>query len=308
MLRRLGQSLALLILLSMFSFALVHAMPGDFAELLLIERMGGELPARDVLVRFKAEEGFNDPIVHQYLRWLGGILRGKPGVSFQSGDSVWAEIGLRVENTLLLAAASIAVSLALAVPIGVSAAARRGSAWDRLSMLLAVLGMAIPNFWYSLIMVMVFSLFLGWLPVSGYGHWTHIVLPALVIGTSMAGITARFIRSCVLDVLSRDFVRTAHSKGLGEIRVLLGHALPNALVPIVTLLGLQIGKMFDGVVVVETIFAWPGIGRLLVESIFSRDFPVLQLCVLVIGAVYIAVNLAVDLLVMAIDPRIRGAL
>jgi ABC-type dipeptide/oligopeptide/nickel transport system permease component len=175
-------------------------------------------------------------------------------------------------------------------------------------MLLAVLGMAIPNFWYSLIMVMVFSLFLGWLPVSGYGHWTHIVLPALVIGTSMAGIMARFIRSCVLDVLSRDFVRTAHSKGLGEIRVLLGHALPNALVPIVTLLGLQIGKMFDGVVVVETIFAWPGIGRLLVESIFSRDFPVLQLCVLVIGAVYIAVNLTVDLLVMAIDPRIRGAL
>ena len=308
MLPRLAQSFALLIALTMFSFALMHLMPGDFAELLLIERMGGALPGPEVLARFKAEAGFDDPVVHQYLRWLGGILKGEPGLSFSSGDSVWAEIGLRVENTMILAAASIAVSLALAVPIGIVAAARQGSLWDRLSMLLAVLGMAIPNFWYSLIMVMVFSLFLGWLPVSGYGHWTHVVLPALVIGTSMAGVTARFIRSCVLDVLSRDFVRTANSKGLGQLRILLGHALPNALVPIVTLLGLQVGKMFDGVVVVETIFAWPGIGRLLVESIFSRDFPVLQLCVLVVGAVYIAVNLAVDLLVMAIDPRIRGAL
>jgi len=271
MLRRLGQSLVLLIVLSVFSFALVHIMPGDFAELLLIDRMGGALPTRDMVARFSAEEGFDDPVVLQYPRWLWGILRGEPGVSFQSGDGVWAEIGLRVEKTMILAAASIAVSLAVAVPLGILAAAKRDSRWDRLSMVLAVAGMAVPNFWYSLIMVMVFALFLGWLPVSGHGHWTHVVLPALVIGTSLAGVSARFIRSCVLDVLTRDFVRTARSKGLREIRVLLGHALPNALVPIVTLLGLQV-------------------------------------CVLVVGAVYIAINLAVDLLVMVIDPRIRGAL
>ena len=169
MLPRLAQSFALLVALTIFSFALMHLMPGDFAELLLIERMGGALPGPDV-ARFKAEAGFDDPIVHQYGRWLGDILQGDPGISFQSGDGVWAEIGLRVENTMILAGASIAVSLALAVPIGIVAAARQGSLWDRLSMLLAVLGMAIPNFWYSLMMVMVFSLFLGWLPEIGRAH------------------------------------------------------------------------------------------------------------------------------------------
>ena len=157
-------------------------------------------------------------------------------------------------------------------------------------------------------MVLMFSLTLGWLPVSGYGHWTHLVLPALVIGTSLSGVTARFIRSCFLDVLSADFIRTARSKGLREPRVLLRHTLPNALVPIITLLGMQVGKMFDSVVVVETVFAWPGVGRLLVEAILGRDFPVIQACVLVVGGAYIGVNLLVDMLVMAVDPRIREAL
>jgi peptide/nickel transport system permease protein len=307
MLRRLSQSLILLILLSMFSFSLLHIMPGDFAELLLIEQMGGELPDTESLQRFKDQNGFHDPLVQQYGRWLTAAIQGDLGTSFQSGGSVWGEIRLRLANSAVLAGASIAISLLVAVPLGIGAAARPGSLFDRLAMMLAVFGMAVPNFWYSLLMVLVFSLTLGWLPVTGFGHWTHLVLPALVIGTSLSGVTARFIRSCFLDVLGSDFIRTARSKGLREIRVLLFHTLPNALVPIVTLLGLQIGKMFDSVVVVETIFAWPGVGRLLIEAILGRDFPVIQACILVVGAVYIGVNLIVDLLVTIIDPRIRGA-
>ncbi|MCG8508274.1 MAG: ABC transporter permease [Rhodospirillales bacterium] len=307
MARRLSQSLILLILLSMFSFSLLHIMPGDFAELLLIEQMGGELPDAESLRRFKQQNGFEDPLPYQYGRWLAGALQGDLGTSFQSGGNVWGELRLRLANSVLLAGASIAVSLLVAIPLGIGAAARPGSAFDRLAMMLAVFGMAIPNFWYSLLMVLVFSLTLGWLPVSGYGHWTHLVLPALVIGTSLSGVTARFIRSCFLDVLSSDFVRTARAKGLREARVLFIHTLPNALVPIVTLLGMQIGKMFDSVVVVETIFAWPGVGRLLIEAILSRDFPIIQACVLVVGTVYIGINLIVDFIVTFIDPRIRGA-
>ena len=307
MARRLSQSLILLILLSMFSFSLLHIMPGDFAELLLIEQMGGELPDADSLQRFKEQNGFRDPLPEQYGRWLSDAIEGDLGTSFQSGGSVWGELKLRLGNSVLLAGASIAVSLLVAVPLGIGAAARPGSLFDRAAMMLAVVGMAVPNFWYSLLMVLLFSLTLGWLPVSGYGDWTHLVLPALVIGTSLSGVTARFIRSCFLDVLSADFIRTARSKGLREPRVLLRHTLPNALVPIVTLLGMQVGKMFDSVVVVETVFAWPGVGRLLVEAILGRDFPVIQACVLVVGAAYIAVNLIVDMLVMAIDPRIREA-
>ena len=307
MARRLSQSLILLILLSMFSFSLLHIMPGDFAELLLIEQMGGELPDAESLQHFKDRNGFHDPLPEQYGRWLSNAIEGDLGTSFQSGGSVWGELKLRLGNSVLLAGASIAVSLLVAVPLGIGAAARPGSLFDRAAMMLAVVGMAVPNFWYSLLMVLLFSLTLGWLPVSGYGDWTHLVLPALVIGTSLSGVTARFIRSCFLDVLSADFIRTARSKGLREPRVLLRHTLPNALVPIVTLLGMQVGKMFDSVVVVETVFAWPGVGRLLVEAILGRDFPVIQACVLVVGAAYIAVNLIVDMLVMVIDPRIREA-
>ena len=307
MARRLSQSLILLILLSMFSFSLLHIMPGDFAELLLIEQMGGELPDAESLQRFKDQNGFHDPLPEQYGRWLSNAIEGDLGTSFQSGGSVWGEVKLRLGNSVLLAVASIAVSLLVAVPLGIGAAARPGSLFDRAAMMLAVVGMAVPNFWYSLLMVLLFSLTLGWLPVSGYGDWTNLVLPALVIGTSLSGVTARFIRSCFLDVLSADFIRTARSKGLREPRVLLRHTLPNALVPIVTLLGMQVGKMFDSVVVVETVFAWPGVGRLLVEAILGRDFPVIQACVLVVGAAYIAVNLIVDMLVMVIDPRIREA-
>ena len=307
MARRLIQSCLLLMLLSMFSFSLLHIMPGDFAELLLIEQMGGELPDPESLRRFKDENGFDDPLVTQYGRWLGGAVRGDLGTSFQSGGDVWGELQLRLANSLLLTGASIAISLFVAVPLGIAAAARPGSLFDRAAMMLAVFGMAVPNFWYSLLMVLMFSLTLGWLPVSGYGHWTHLVLPALVIGTSLSGVTARFIRSCFLDVLSSDFIRTARAKGLRETRVLLRHTLPNALVPIMTLLGMQVGKMFDSVVVVETIFAWPGVGRLLVEAILGRDFPVIQACVLVVGGAYIGINLIVDMLVMTVDPRIREA-
>ena len=306
--RRLGLSLVLLAGITVASFALLRVMPGDFAEILLTQQMDGEMPTAEALDRFKLEHGFEDPLPLQYLRWLGGAATGQLGVSFHSEDPVIEELVLRIPNTVLLAVSSIVTSLLIAFPLGIGAALRPGSLFDRAAMMVAVVGMATPNFWLALLGMLLFSLTLGWLPVSGFGTFAHLVLPSLVIGTSLAGVTARLVRSSLLEVLSADYIRTAHAKGLKRIRVALGHALPNALVPIVTLIGLQLGKMFDNVVVVEAVFGWPGIGRLFVEAILGRDFPVIQGCILVIGVAYIVINLTVDVAIRWIDPRVREAL
>ena len=301
--RRLGLSLVLLGLISIASFSLLRLLPGDFAEVLLMEQMDGDMPSPEALARFKQDNGLDDPLPAQYARWVGGIAEGDLGTSFRTADPVLRELGARLPNSVLLAVSSIGISLLIAFPLGIGAALRPGSLFDRAAMAIAVLGMATPNFWLALLATLLFSLALGWLPVSGFGSGAHLVLPSLVIGTSLAGVTARLVRGALIEVMNADYIRTAHAKGLRRMRVVLSHALPNALVPVVTLIGLQMGKMFDSVVVVEVVFGWPGIGRLFVEAILSRDFPIIQGCVLIIGVAYILINLAVDMGIRWIDPR-----
>lgn len=308
LIRRLIISLFLLTIVSMASFSLLQVLPGDFAEVLLMQQMDGVMPTAEALDRFKQENGLYDPLPVQYLHWLSEVLGGNLGTSFQSGDTVVNELRLRIPNTLMLAFFSTLVSLLIAFPAGVLATLWPGSIFDHVVMTASVIGMAIPGFWLALLGILLFSVMLGWLPVSGYTSWLHLILPSVIIGISMAGVTVRFVRSSMLELVSADFVRTAYAKGLSPRRVILRHVLPNAMVPIVTLVGLQLAKMFDNVVIIEAVFAWPGIGRLFIESILGRDFPVIQGCVLVVGFAYIIINLTVDLIISILDPRIEGAL
>jgi ABC-type dipeptide/oligopeptide/nickel transport system permease component len=286
----------------------LHILPGDFAEVLLMQQMDGDIPEPEALEKFKSQNGFDEMLPVQYLYWLKNAAGGDLGISFQSDDPVIEELTVRLPNTLQLAMTSILVSLVIALPLGIAAAFWSGTLIDKIIMAFAVVGLATPNFWLALLGMLLFSLVLGWLPVSGFGTWAHLVLPSLVIGSSLAGVTARLVRSAMLEVLSQPFIRTAYAKGLSQQRVLIVHALPNILVSTVTLVGLQLAKMFDSLVVVETVFGWPGIGRLFVESILGRDFPVIQGCVLVIGLVYLVLNLFIDLCVQRIDPRIQEVL
>lgn len=308
LIRRLIISLFLLTIVSMASFSLLQVLPGDFAEVLLMQQMDGVMPTAEALERFKQENGLYDPLPVQYLHWLSEVLGGNLGTSFQSGDTVANELRLRIPNTLMLALFSILISLLIAFPAGVLATLWPGSIFDRVVMMASVIGMAIPGFWLALLGILLFSVTLGWLPVSGYTSWLHLILPSVIIGISMAGVTVRLVRSAMLGLVSADFVRTAYAKGLSPTRVIFRHVLPNAMVPIVTLVGLQLAKMFDNVVIIEAVFAWPGIGRLFIEAILGRDFPVIQGCVLVVGVAYIIINLAVDLIISRLDPRIRGVL
>tara|TARA_R110002020_G_scaffold48670_4_gene138645 strand:- start:121 stop:1071 length:951 start_codon:yes stop_codon:yes gene_type:complete len=303
--RRLGFAIGLLLVVSIAGFGLLRLMPGDFAEVLLMAQMDGEIPSAEALRTFEAEHNFDDPLPLQYLRWLGAVLTGDLGTSLVTGEPVGREIVLRLGNSLKLAVAALALSLAIAIPIAFLATRYRNGALDRVSAVVAVLGMSIPNFWYALLLALLFSLTLGWLPSSGYGTWQHAVLPTIVIGTSVCGVSARYIRSLLIDEVGRPYMRTAAMKGLGPIAALVRHAGPNVLPAILTLAGLQFARIFDGVIIVETLFGWPGIGRLLVDSLLNRDFPLIQACFLAIAVAYVLTNLVVDMAISAIDPRVR---
>ena len=293
--------------LSIFGFALLAMLPGDFAEVVLINQMDGELPSAETLAKFKADEGFDEPLPVQYFAWLAATLRGNLGVSFTTGDPVTAELGLRMVATFRLVGLAFCLTVLMGGALGVIAALNRGSLLDRHVTVVAISGMSVPNFWQSLLFVLLFALVLGWAPSSGYGGFSHAILPATVIATASMGLTARFVRASLIEALSAPHVRTALAKGLSPRATLFSHALPAALPGILTLLGLQAARMFDGAIVVETIFAWPGLGRLFVDSILNRDYPVLQATILVVGATYILINLAVDCAAAALDPRMRRA-
>ena len=304
-LRRILHAVALLLAVSIAGFALLRLMPGDFAEVLLISQMDGHLPSAEALARFSAEHGFDDPLPVQYLRWLGNVLTGDFGTSLITRDPVGVEILLRFGNSLMLASAALALALFLAVPIAIAAARFPNGLFDRLAGGVAVLGMSIPGFWYALMLALLFSLVLDWLPSSGFGTWQHAVLPTLVIGTATCGIMARYVRSLLLDEAGKPYMRTAAAKGLTPLGALVRHGLPNAVPAILTLVGLQFVRIFDGIIIVETLFGWPGIGRLLVESLLSRDFPLIQACFLVIATAYVVTNLLVDIAIALFDPRVR---
>ncbi len=298
--RRLLLALPVVFGVATLVFLLIHLIPGDPVEIMLGE---SALPAdRDAL---RDALGLDRPVHEQYGAFLWGLCTGDLGVSLQHRRPVAALIREHYPATLELAAAAMLVSLLIALPAGILSGIRQYSFWDHSTMLMALLGVSMPNFWLGPLLIWAFSIQLGWFPVSGRGGFAHLLLPALTLGASMAAIVARMTRSSVLEVLREDYVMTARAKGLSEARIILKHVLRNALLPVVTVVGLQFGALLAGSIITETIFSWPGLGTLLVQAIQTRDYPLVQGCVLVIALTYVTVNLATDLLYGVIDPRIR---
>ncbi|HJH27746.1 MAG TPA: glutathione ABC transporter permease GsiC [Methanophagales archaeon] len=286
------------------TFSAMQSAPGDPAEMIAIARYGEDLTQEEI-EWVRVTEGLDAPVYIQYLGWLGHILRLDLGKSLITYEDVLEEIQTRFPATLLLATSSLVLSLLIALPTGIISAVRKNTIVDNACMTGALLGVSMPNFWLGLLLIWLFALSLGLLPSFGYGSIKHLILPTITLGTSMAAITTRLTRSSMLDVLNQDYIVTAKAKGLDEKTILLRHALKNAMLPVITFVGLQLGFLLGGAVIVETIFAWPGIGKLLVDSIYARDFALIQGCVLFIAVIFALANLAVDILYAYLDPRIR---
>jgi len=283
-------------------FSLVHLVPGDPVEVMLGE---SSQPADREALRVAL--GLDKPLPVQFANYLGDLVVLDMGTSLHSRRPVAAMIAERFPATAELAGSALIVALLIALPLGAAAALRRGSAWDHLAIGFATFGVSIPNFVLGPLLILLFSFTLGWLPVSGREMSGALVLPAITLGTALAAILARMLRSTLLEVLSEDFIRTARAKGLREWRVLTAHAFGNAMLPVITLLGLQLGTLLAGAVITEIVFSWPGLGSLTVEAIQRRDYPVLQGCVLVISVTYVLVNSLTDVVYGWLDPRIRLA-
>jgi len=281
-------------------FMLVHIVPGD-----PVQQMLGEDARPEDLNNLRHVLGLDQPLHTQYWHYLSGLVRGDWGKSFHFQSSVLTLVLHRYPATLELAFTAMLVCAAIAIPAGISAARNRGRARDHAIGVLTLLGLSVPNFALGPILILLFSISLGWLPVSGRGGISHLILPAATLGAALAAILTRMVRGSMVEELGADYVRTARAKGLSERAVLYRHALPNALVPIITILGLQFGALLAGTIVTESIFSWPGIGRLTVQAIQSRDYPLLQGCILVIALSYVVVNLLTDVVYSLIDPRIR---
>jgi peptide/nickel transport system permease protein len=281
-------------------FLMLHLMPGDPVEVML-----GETASPADRQALREHLGLDRPLLAQYASFLGGLTRADLGRSIHGRREVRAIVAERFPATLWLTLAALVVALTAAIPAGLLSAARPHGAIARCSLAVSLLGVATPNFWLGPLLILVFAVHLGWLPVSGTGSLAHVVLPALTLGLSMAGILTRMTRSTVLEALHEDYVRTARAKGVARTAVVAKHALANAATPMLSLIGLQFGALLAGSVITETIFAWPGLGRLVVEAIQTRDYPVVQGCVLVIALCYVLVNLATDLAYAWADPRLR---
>jgi len=283
-------------------FAFLHLVPGDPVEIML-----GESAAPADVAALRHELGLDRPLAVEYVRFLGRAAHGDLGRSIAYRMPVADVIASRYPATLELAAAAFLVALAIGVPLGVAAGVAPGSAIDRIARGASLLGACLPTVWLGPLLVLLFAIRLGWLPVSGRGDLGHLVLPATTLGLGMAAVLIRLTRATMLAALRADHVRTARAKGVPEWRVVLVHALRNAAAPVVTVAGLQAGALLAGTVITETIFAWPGLGRLVVQAIDARDYPLVQGCVLVIGASYVAVNTLTDLAHRLLEPRLRDA-
>lgn len=281
-------------------FFFIHLIPGDPVEVMLGET--AEAADKEAL---RDNLGLNDPLPAQYGNFLGGLARGNLGDSFFYRKPVREVLLERLGPTVELSLAAMLVALLIAIPIGVLAAVKQYGAFDNVSMLVALIGVSMPNFWLGPLLIWLFSLHIEWFPVGGKEGWLSLVLPAITLGTALAAILSRMTRASMLEILNEDFVRTARAKGLPERTVLFKHVLRNALIPVVTIAGLQLGALLSGAVITENVFAWPGLGTLFIEALQSRDYPVVQGCVLFFSLGYVLVNLLVDLLYAAVDPRIR---
>jgi peptide/nickel transport system permease protein len=310
LLRRAGQSLATLLLATVVVFLGIRALPGDPALAL-----AGEERDPVALAEVRAKYGLDQPVLVQYWRWLTELARGNLGVSLRTGIDVTETIASRVPVTLELALLSLLVAVLLGVGTGVLAAVRRGSGVEWLANMAALLGLSVPSFWLGIMLILVFAIILGWLPASGYvspledpvGNLQRMLLPSLVLGGQFAAILMRQTRSAMLESLGADYVRTARAKGLSEPQVIFGHALRNSLITVVTLLGLRLGLLISGAVITEQVFVIPGFGRLILEAVFTRDFPIIQGVTIVSATAYIVANFGVDLLYSVANPRIRLA-
>jgi peptide/nickel transport system permease protein len=290
--------------LSLLAFGLSQLTPGDPAEQML-SRETGEPPTIEAIEALREELGLNDPLLVQYGRWLLRVVQGDLGVSFRYRQPVLELLATRFPATLEIAVGALLVSLAIALPAGALAALKRNSSVDHLARLGALLGASLPSFWLGYLLMLALAVELRLLPVAGRGSFRHLVLPCLTLGLGAAAIQARLVRSSMLEVLGEDYIRSARAKGLAERAVVLRHALRNALIPLITVAGLRFAALLGGTVVIETVFAWPGVGKLVVDSIFDRDYPMIQGYVLFTGTVFVLINLSVDLLYRWFDPRIR---
>jgi ABC-type dipeptide/oligopeptide/nickel transport system permease component len=298
--RRLVFALPALWLIITMVFLLAHIVPGD-----PVQQMLGEGARAEDLEQLRHALGLDLPLPVQYGRYLAGVLRGNLGESFRFQQPVARVVLSHYPATLELAFIALLVCAAIGIPAGLAAAQRRGTAADRTIAVFTLFGLSVPNFALGPVLILVFSVILGWLPVSGRGGASHLVLPAITLGAALAAILTRMVRTAVIEELSSDYVRTARAKGLSDHAVLFRHAFRNALIPILTILGLQFGTLLAGTIVTETIFSWPGIGRLAVQAIGARDYPLLQGCILLIAVSYVAVNLFTDFVYALVDPRIR---
>jgi peptide/nickel transport system permease protein len=282
-------------------FSMLFLVPGDPVKIMLAEFVTNP----DQIAEMRAQLHLDEPLIEQYGRFVGNALRGDLGVSIRSRRPVSAEIVENIGSTGQLALASMLVAIGLGVPLGLLAALGRNSWLDVAAMVVALLGVAMPSFWLGFLLIFVFSLHLGWLPATGGGDLLHLVMPAVALGMIAAAIIARLTRSSMLEVLGQDYVRTARAKGLGSGSVIVRHALRNALIPVVTVFGLQFGNLLAGAVIVETVFSRPGLGRLIVGGILAKDFPLVQGTVLFVAAAYVLINVMVDVAYAYVDPRIR---
>jgi peptide/nickel transport system permease protein len=282
-------------------FGMLFLVPGDPVKMMLAEFVTNP----DQVAQMRAQLHLDEPILKQYGRFVGGAVRGDLGTSIRSRRPVATEIGENLAGTAQLAVGAMLVAVALGVPLGLLAALSRNSWLDVVSMGAALLGVSMPSFWLGLLLIFAFSLHLGWFPATGGGSLAQLVLPSVTLGTIAAAIIARLTRSSMLEVLGQDYVRTARAKGLGGFAVVVRHALKNALIPIITIFGLQFGNLLAGAVIVETVFSRPGLGRLIVGGILNKDFPLVQGTVLFVATTYVLINVLVDVAYAYADPRIR---
>ncbi|MCM3081521.1 nickel ABC transporter permease [Brevibacillus invocatus] len=299
--RRTAGMVPMLVMVSILSFLFVHLTPGDPIRILY----GNEIDA-STYEMLKEKEGFNDPLYEQYVRYVSSIvLEGDFGTSYRTKANVSDEILRRFNYTLILTFASMLWAVVIGLFVGIISAVKRNSWLDRLGMVSAITALSIPEFWFGLMLMQIFAVQLGWFPTSGSGSIGHLILPSLTLGLGVAAIIARFTRSSILEVLREDYVRTARAKGQKEWTIVLTHVLRSALIPVVTMTGLQFGFLLGGAVVVEQVFSWPGLGSYLIDSILTRDYPVIQALILLFSVQFLVVNLIVDISYGLLNPQIR---
>jgi peptide/nickel transport system permease protein len=308
LLRRLGTMIFVLFLVTVIVFALVNVLPGDPALLIL-----GEEATPEALESLRNEMGLNNPIYVQYFQWVGNVLQGDLGNSYRDNTTVLKILSNKIPVTLQLTVMSFTIAVMIAIPAGVISATRRGTMWDYSSTVFAISGVSFPPFFLGILLIFIFAVTLGWLPPSGYvspqenflRSMTLMIMPAVSVGIRLSAELTRMLRSSLLEVLQADYIRTAYSKGLLERPVVIGHALKNAFIPVITVSGLQLATFLGGAVITETIFSVPGIGQLVVTSILTRDFPVVQGAILFMAFAVIMINFFVDILYSILDPRIK---